>query len=170
MGHPAEKMGPRPRDWDDRIVRFKPAIIPVLGAYSVAGGFLLGGVIAAASLAVPLALQLHKTPDYAGGYEFFVLIVCVLASLYGLIAGFAQFVVVSVVALLTRSGSVRARAALIVVSGVALAVGASLVAMQVFGYQAMPWWLVPVVVALDLVGLLLVIRAFERRTQTPSRA
>lgn len=147
-------------------MRFKPATIPALGVYSVAGGFLLGGVIAAASLAVPLALQVHKTPDYAGGYQFFVVIACVLASLYGLIAGFAQFFAVSIIALLTRNKSVRARAALIVVTGVVLALGASLVAMQVFGYQAMPWWLVPIVVALDLLGLLLVIRAFERRTRT----
>lgn len=145
---------------------FKPATIPALGVYSVAGGFLLGGAIAAASLAVPLALQIHKTPDYASGYQFFFVVVCVLASLYGLIAGFAQFVAVSVIALLTGKKSVRARAALILATGVVLALGASLVAMQVFGYQAMPWWLVPIVVALDLLGLLLVIRAFERRSQT----
>ena len=147
-------------------MRFNPATIPALGVYSVVGGFLLGGVIAAASLAVPLALQVQKTPDYAGGYQFFVVVVCALASLYGLIAGFAQFVAVSIIALLTRNTSVRVRAALIVGTGVALALGASLLAMLVFGYQAMPWWLVPIVVALDLAGLLLVIRAVERRTKT----
>lgn len=144
-------------------MRFTPATVPALGVYSVAGGFLLGGVVAAASLAVPLALQVNKTPAYAGGYQFFVVVVCVLASLYGLIAGFAQFAAVFLVVLLTRRTSVRARAALIVVTGVALALAASLLAMQVFGYQAMPWWLVPIVVALDLVGLVLVISAVERR-------
>jgi len=144
-------------------VGFEPATVPALGVYSVAGGFLLGGVIAAASLAVPLALQLAKTPAYAGGYGFFVLVVCLLASLYGLIAGFAQFAAVSLIALLTRKTSVWTRAALIVVTAAALALGASLLAMQVFGDQAMPWWLVPIVVALDLVGLSLVIRGVERR-------
>jgi len=144
-------------------VGFKPATVPALGVYSVAGGFLLGGVIAAASLAVPLALQVDKTPAYAGGYAFFVVVVCLLASLYGLIAGFAQFAAVSLIALLTRKASVWTRATLIVVTGAALALGASLLAMRVFGDQAMPWWLVPIVVALDLAGLLLVIRAVERR-------
>jgi len=144
-------------------VGFEPATVPVLGVYSVAGGFLLGGVIAAASLAVPLALQVDKTPAYAGGYGFFVVVVCVLASLYGLIAGFAQFAAVSLIALLTRKTSVWTRAVLIVVTGAALALGSSLLAMQVFGDRAMPWWLVPIVVALDLVGLSLVIRGVERR-------
>lgn len=150
-------------------MRFKPATVVALGVYSVVGGILLAGIIAAVSLAAPLALQIQKTPDYASGYQFFVVVVCVLACIYGLLAGFAQFVAVSIVAFLSKKASMRARTIATLVTSGAVAVGASLTATQVFGYEAVPLWLVPIVAALDVVGLVLAVRIAERYKEDPSR-
>ncbi len=87
----------------------------------------------------------------------FAAVLVVMAWVFGLMAGAVQWGVLFLSYLLTRHRTMRTKIVASIASVVLVSLGAGAVARLTFGDQATPLWLIAVIGALDVAGMLVLL-------------